>query len=50
MKKHYWELTIPATLSETIQEKPIIGSDVQFKWNHKGESTITKVITNLLEE
>ncbi len=32
-----------------IEEKPSIGSDVQFKWNHKGESTITKVIKNLLE-
>lgn len=46
----YWEQMIPTTLSETIQEKPVIGSDVQFKWNHKGESTITKVFTNLLEE
>ena len=26
-----------------------LGSDVQFRWNHKGESTITKVIRNLLE-
>ena len=46
----YWELMIPAMLSATIHEKPVIGSDVQFIWNHKGSSIITKVITNLLEE
>ena len=32
-----------------IEEKPSVGSDVQFKWNHKGESTIMKTIKNLLE-
>ena len=45
----YWELLIPAKLSESLIEKPSVGSDVQFRWNHKGESTITKVIRNLLE-
>ncbi|MBO4847312.1 MAG: N-acetyltransferase [Lachnospiraceae bacterium] len=45
----YWELLIPAKLSEDINEKPQKGSDVQFIWNHKGESTITKVFKNLLE-
>ena len=45
----YWELLIPAKLSEDINEKPLEGSDVQFIWNHKGESTITKVFRNLLE-
>lgn len=46
----YWEQQIPALLSETLQERPVIGSDVQFAWNHKGESIITKVIMNLLDE
>lgn len=47
----YWELSIPATLSETLEAKPSVGSDVQFYWNHKvGASRITKVIKNLLEE
>ena len=46
----YWELVIPAKLSENISEKPIVGSDVQFDWNHKGESRITKVFRNLLED
>ena len=46
----YWELVIPAKLSESLQEKPSVGSDVQFYWNHKGgESKITKVVKNLLE-
>ena len=45
----YWELLIPAKLSEGLGEKPSGGSDVQFRWNHKGESTITRVIRNLLE-
>ena len=45
----YWELLISAKLSENINEKPLEGSDVQFVWNHKGESTITKVFKNLLE-
>jgi len=45
----YWELLIPAKLSADLKEKPCVGSDVQFRWNHKGESTITKVIRNLLE-
>ena len=45
----YWELLIPANLSADLKEKPCVGSDVQFRWNHKGESTITKVIRNLLE-
>ena len=45
----YWELTIPTRLSDDIAEKPVVGSDVQFIWNHKGESTITKLIKNMLE-
>ncbi len=45
----YWEKVIPAKVSENIDEKPVVGSDVQFVWNHKGDSTITKVFRNLLE-
>lgn len=45
----YWELLIPTMLSEDLDEKPEVGSDVQFKWNHKGQSQITKVLKNLLE-
>ena len=45
----YWELLIPARMSDNLKEKPVKGSDVQFAWNHKGESTITKVFKNLLE-
>ena len=45
----YWELLIPAKLSEDINERPVKGSDVIFRWDHKGESTITKVFKNLLE-
>ena len=45
----YWELSIPAKLSADIREKPEAGNDVQFRWNHKGYSTITKVVRNLLE-
>ncbi|WP_455616658.1 GNAT family N-acetyltransferase [Eisenbergiella sp.] len=45
----YWEKIIPAKLSENVKEKPAAGSDVQFAWNHKGVSTITKVFRNLLE-
>lgn len=44
----YWELVIPARLSDDLTEKPVAGSDVQFAWNHKGESKITKVFKNLL--
>lgn len=46
----YWELLIPANLSEGLGKEPTVGSDVQFIWNHKGESRITKVFVNLLEE
>ena len=46
----YWELVIPAKLSEKMESKPKVGSDVQFIWNHKGESKITRVVKNLLEE
>ena len=49
-KIRYWELIIPSKLSENLSEKPSVGSDVQFIWNHKGESKITKVFKNLLEE
>ena len=47
----YWELLIPCSLSKELEEKPQVGSDVQFYWNHKaqGESQITRVIENLLE-
>ena len=45
----YWELLIPAKLADTVTEKPQAGSDVQFSWNHNGESSITKVFRNLLE-
>ncbi len=46
----YWEKLIPARLVDDLTEKPVVGSDVQFAWNHQGESTITKVLYNLLEE
>ena len=47
----YWELLIPTKLSEDLDKKPEVGSDVQFIWNHKdaGKSRITKVFKNLLE-
>ena len=45
----YWELLIPAKADDALKEKPAAGSDVQFIWNHKGESRITKVFKNLLE-
>ena len=46
----YWELLIPAKLSENLKEEPSVGSDVKFIWNHKGESKVTQVFKNLLEE
>ena len=46
----YWEKLISAHLADATTEKPVVGSDVQFIWNHQGESRITKVIHNLLEE
>lgn len=46
----YWEKIIPAKLAENMKEKPAAGSDVQFVWNHKGDSAITKVLHNLLEK
>jgi len=49
-KVRYWELLIPAKLSADLDKEPLIGSDVQFIWNHKGESCITKVFRNLLED
>ena len=45
----YWELLIPARLSDDLNEKPVPGSDVQFLWNHRGESIVTRVFKNLLE-
>jgi predicted N-acetyltransferase YhbS len=45
----YWELLIPAKLSDTLNEKPVKGSDVRFAWNRRGESVITGVFKNLLE-
>lgn len=46
----YWEKIIPAKLTENIKEPPLVGSDVQFEWNHKGgDSKITKVIKNMLD-
>ena len=44
------ELLIPAKLSDTLGQKPATGSEVQFIWDHKGTSAITKVLKNLLEE
>lgn len=46
----YWELSILAKLSEKITQKPEVGSDVLFMWNHKGDSVITKVLKNMLDE
>lgn len=46
----YWEKSIPAKLADHIKDKPVVGSDVQFAWNHKGTSEITKVIKNMLDE
>ena len=45
----YWELLIPAKRSPDLEERPAAGSDVQFVWNHRGMSSITKVFKNLLE-
>ncbi|MBR1674532.1 MAG: hypothetical protein IJ703_06185 [Eubacterium sp.] len=45
----YWELLIPAKADDTLLEKPVVGSDVLFIWNHKGESRVMKVFRNLLE-
>ena len=46
----YWELLIPAKLSDKVKEKVEKGSDVIFTWNHKGgDSVITKIFKNLLE-
>ena len=46
----YWEKIIPAKLAENIKKPPLVGSDVQFEWNHKGgASKITKVIKNMLD-
>ena len=45
----YWEKLIPARLGEGVETKPSVGSDVQFVWNHRGVSTVTEVIVNLLE-
>lgn len=46
----YWELLIPAKLSDDLAKEPSVGSDVKFIWNHKGESKITQVFKNLLED
>lgn len=46
----YWEKVIPAKLADLMKEKPVVGSDVQFEWNHKGDSKITRVIKNMLDE
>ena len=45
----YWELLIPAK-ADGLEKAPAIGSDVQFIWKRNGESRITKVFKNLLEE
>ncbi|MBQ4363580.1 MAG: N-acetyltransferase [Oscillospiraceae bacterium] len=45
----YWELLIPAKLSEELGYPPSVGSDVKFIWDHKGVSKITQVFRNLLE-
>ena len=50
-KVRYWELIIPCRLAEGLSQIPAAGDDVQFIWNHKGgESKITKVINNLLDD
>ena len=46
----YWEKLIPAKLAGDINEIPKPGNDVKFQWNHRGESEITMVFKNLLEE
>ena len=46
----YWELLIPAKLSDDLTKEPSVGSDVKFIWNHKGESKITQVFKNMLED
>ena len=46
----YWEKLIPAKLAGDINEIPKQGNDVKFQWNHRGESEITMVFKNLLEE
>ncbi|MGN0401344.1 MAG: GNAT family N-acetyltransferase [Acetatifactor sp.] len=46
----YWDLLITARLSEGLYEKPSVRSDVLFYWNHKGDSCITKVFKNMLDE
>lgn len=45
----YWELLIPAK-ADGVEKAPAVGSDVQFIWKRNGESKITKVFKNLLEE
>ena len=45
----YWELLISTKLSDDLNVKPTVGSDVQFIWNHKGESRIVKVFRNMLD-
>ncbi len=47
----YWELQIPAELSDDIAQKPVKGSDVLFSWDHHtNRAVITKVVKNLLDE
>lgn len=46
----YWELLIPARLADDLKETPDVGSDILFYWNHKGDSCITKVFKNMLDE
>ena len=45
----YWELLIPAKAEDGLKKELKEGSDVQFIWNHKGESRIVKVFRNMLD-
>lgn len=49
----FWELSIPARLSKDFNNKcatPKIGDDVIFLWDRDGESIITCVCKNMLED
>ena len=45
----YWEILIPAKAEDCLKKELKEGSDVQFIWNHKGESRIVKVFRNMLD-
>ena len=48
-RKMSWFFIVQIRMISINGGKPEAGSDVQFMWNHKGESQITKVFKNLLE-